>query len=329
MDTPKLTRRSAVRKIAAGALAAAVGAPAWTQSERPINFVVGFTAGGGTDIIARLFAQHMSQSLGRPIVVSNMVGASGNIATQHVCNAKPDGATFLCSSMTQIVVSPNTFEKLPFDPIEGMTHICMTAQTDFVVSVNGTVPAKTAAELVAYTKSNPGKISFGTAGPGTVIHVMVELFKQRSGADILSVHYKGSAQMIGDIIGNTVQGCVDGIQTVEQYARQGKIRILCVASDRRNPLIPDVPTAAEAGIKDFGTTSNWFGLHAPAGLPTALQNQVYEAARAAANRPDVKERLTGMGLQPMTHLRAGFPGLVKSQAKLFGEVARSGNIRAA
>ena len=329
MNPPKLTRRSAVRKIAAGGFAAAVGLPTWAQSDKPINFVVGFTAGGGTDVIARLLAQHMSQRLGRPIVISNMVGASGNIATQHVCNAKPDGSTFLCSSMTQIVVSPNTFENLPFDPVDGMTHICMTAQTDFVVSVNSSVPVKTAGELVAYTKRQPGSVNFGTAGPGTVIHVMVELFKQRSGADILSVHYKGSAQMIGDIIGNTVQGCVDGIQTVEQYAKQGKIRMLCVASERRNPLIPEVPTAAEAGIKDFGTASNWFGLHGPAGMPTALRDQVYEAARAAANRPDVKERLTGMGLEPMTQLRNEFPGLIKSQSKLFGEVAKRGNIRAA
>lgn len=328
MNSPKLTRRGAVKQIAAGGLAAAVGLPAWAQAQ-PINFVVGFTAGGGTDIIARLLAQHMSQALGRSIVVTNMVGASGNIATQHVCNAKPDGSTYLLSSMTQIVVSPNTFEKLPFDPVDGMTHICMTAQTDFVVSVNSTLPVKTAGELVAYTKQRPGTVNFGTAGPGTVIHVMVELFKQRSGADILSVHYKGSAQMIGDIIGNTVQGCVDGIQTVEQYAKQGKIRMLCVASERRNPLIPDVPTAAEAGIKDFGTTTNWFGLHGPAGLPPALRDQVYEAARIAANRPDVKERLTGMGLEQMTHMRGEFTGLIKSQSKLFGEVAKRGNIRAA
>lgn len=329
MDSLKLTRRSVVKRIATGGFAAAVGLPTWAQSDKPINFVVGFTAGGGTDIIARMLAQHMSQSLGRSIVVTNMVGASGNIATQYVCNAKPDGSTFLLSSMTQIVVSPNTFERLPFDPIDGLTHICMTAQTDFVVSVNNTVPVKTAGELVAYTKSHPGTVNFGTAGPGTVIHVMVELFKQRSGADILSVHYKGSAQMVADIIGNTVQGCVDGIQTVEQYARQGKIRMLCVASNRRNPLIPDVPTAAEAGIKDLDTTTNWFGLHGPAGMPAALRDQVYEAARAAANRPDVKERLMGMGLEQMTQLRSDFPGLIKSQAKLFGEVAKRGNIRAA
>jgi tripartite-type tricarboxylate transporter receptor subunit TctC len=329
MNSSKLTRRTAVKKIAAGGFAAAVGMPTWAQSEKPINFVVGFTAGGGTDVIARLLAQHMSKSLGRTIVVNNMVGASGNIATQYVCNAKPDGSTFLCSSMTQIVVSPNTFEKLAFDPIDGLTHICMTAQTDFVVSVNSTVPAKTAGELVAYTKSHLGTVNFGTAGPGTVIHVMVELFKQRSGADILSVHYKGSAQMVTDIISNTVQGCVDGIQTVEQYARQGKIRMLCVASNRRNPLIPDVPTAAEAGIKDFGTTTNWFGLHGPAGMPVALREQVYAAARAAANQPDVKERLTALGLEQMTQMHDDFPGLIKSQANLFGEVARRGNIRAA
>jgi tripartite-type tricarboxylate transporter receptor subunit TctC len=329
MTLTQASRRGALKKIAAGGLAAAVGLPAWSQADKPINFVVGFTAGGGADIVARLLAQHMSQSLGRPVVVNNLVGASGNIATQHVCNAKPDGSTYLISSMTQVVVSPHTFDRLPFDPIDGLTHICMTAQTDFVVSVNSNVPVKTAGELVAYTKQHPHAVNFGTAGPGTVIHVMAELFKQRSGADILSVHYKGSAQMITDIVGNVVQGCVDGIQTVEQYAKQGKIKMLCVASNRRNPLIPDVPTAAEAGIKDFGTTSNWFGLHGPAGIPVAMQNQIYEAAHAAANRPDVKERLKVMGLEPMTQLRAEFPGLIKQQAKLFGEVARRGNIRAA
>ncbi len=327
MNSYRPTRRTAIKKLVGGGIAAAVGVPVWAQPDKPINFVVGFTAGGGTDIIARLLARHMSQMLGRPVVVNNMVGASGNIATHHVCNAKPDGYTYLLSSMTQIVVSPNTFEKLAFDPVNGLTHICMTAQTDFVVSVNNTLPVKTAGELVAYTKSHPGTVNFGTAGPGTVIHVMVELFKQRSGADILSVHYKGSAQMVTDIVANTVQGCVDGIQTVQQFAQQGKIRMLCVASNRRNPLIPDVPTAAEAGIKDFGTTTNWFGLHGPAGMPAALRDQVYEAARAAAGQPDVKERLTALCLEPMTHVHAEFPGLVTSQAKLFGEVARRGNIR--
>lgn len=328
MNTRTLTRRDVVKHMAAGGLAASVGLPAAAQSERPINLVVGFSAGGGTDIIARLLATHMTQTLGRPVIVQNMVGASGNIATAHVVNAKPDGNTLLASSVTQIVVSPNTFGKLSFDPIAGLTHICMTAQSDFVVAVNSALPVKTVAELVALSKQKPGSINFGTAGPGTVIHVMAELFKQRTGADITAVHYKGSAQMVGDLLGGLIQGSVDGLQTTEQYVRQGKVRILAVASGKRNALIPSVPTASQAGIHGLDTTSNWFGLHAPAGTPAPLIQQIYEAARAAANRPEVRERLAGMGLEPMTHVREDFPRLVAAQNKLFAEVVQRGNIRA-
>lgn len=315
--------------MAATGLAATVASPSRAQANRPITIVVGFTAGGGTDVVARMLGQHMSTLLGRAVVVENRVGASGNIATQYVSNAKPDGNTLLVSSATQIVVSPNTFAKLPFDPVGGLSHICMLAQSDFVVAVNSALPVTTPAELVALTKRQPGAVNFGTAGPGTIIHVMCELFKQRSGADnILAVHYKGSAQMVGDLIGGTIQGCVDGLQTVEPYLRQGKVRILTVASDRRNPLIPNVPTATEAGIKNLGTTSNWFGLHGPAGLPVALRDQIYAAAREAAARPDVKERLNAMGLDLMAHVHREFPAMIVSQSKLFAEVAQRGNIRA-
>lgn len=323
-----ITRRTLVKQLAGAGLAATVGLPARAQSDRPITLVVGFSAGGGSDAVARLIAPHMSQRLGRPVVVNNMAGASGNIGTQHVVNAKPDGSTLLLSSMTQIVVSPSTFGKLPFDPINGLTHICMMAQSDFVVAVNSALPVNTAAELVEFSKRHPGSVNFGTAGPGTVIHVMCELFKQRTGADILAVHYKGSGQMIGDLLGGTIHGCVDGLQSVEQYARQGKLRLLAIAAEKRNALIPNVPTAAEAGIKDFGSTSNWFGLHAPAGVPAALADEIYDAARFAASRPEIKERLAALGLDQMTDKRAEFSGLIASQKKLFAEVVKRGNIQA-
>ncbi|MGE0331801.1 MAG: Bug family tripartite tricarboxylate transporter substrate binding protein [Ramlibacter sp.] len=322
-------RNTAIRRrtlLAAGAL---VAAPAIIRAQgyptKPIKIVVGFAPGGTTDIVARLLAPYLSDSLGQPVVIENKSGASGNIGTDLVAGTTPDGYTFLVSASGQIVVNPGTLPVLRAHPVKDLQHVCGVAQCDVVLAVNPAVQARNVGELVALSKRE--RMTYGTSANGGLTHVLFELFKMRAGLDIPAVHYRGTAPMMPDWMGNQFQLGLDTVTTLMPYIKTDKLRGLFIISKVRSPLLPNVPTAAEAGLKDFDDYKNWFGLHAPKGTPEPIVSRVRQAVMKAAQDAGYKEKLSAQGLSAMTETADEFNRRIQSELQAYAEVIKKANIR--
>ena len=289
-----LTRRH-IAQAGLGLLAAsALGARAqgaWPT--KPVRVIVGFSAGGTTDVVARLMAKELTEALGQPFIVDNKPGGGSNIATDLVREAAPDGYTLLMMAVTS-TINQTLYKNVKFKLERDFDGVVLCTKVPNILVVNPTVPAKTVKELIDWARANEGKVSYASSGSGTSIHMAGELFKLRTGLKTLHVPYKGSAPALTDLIGGQVQYMFDNMPSAWPHVQGGKLRALAVTTRQRSPSAPDVPTMEESGVAPFDVTS-WFGLVAPKGTPKAVQDRINQVVNAAFDKPEIKQAYAKLG----------------------------------
>lgn len=314
-----LCAAAALLCLAAGPLAAQEAFPS-----KPIRFIVPYAAGGTTDLVARTVGARMAQTLGQPVIIENRAGAGGNIGMDAVAKSAPDGYTVGMGAISTNALNPHIYKKMPFDPRKDFTAIGQLGNSTIVLEVGAGVPVKNVDELLAHARRNPG-LPYATAGAGTSMHLAGVLFAQISKTDWVHVPYKGSAPLITDLIGGQVPVAFDNLPASLPHIQSGKLRALAVAGAQRSPALPDVPTLAEAGLKDYAVEP-WFGVYGPAGMPAAAVQRLSKALEDALAEPGVKDKLLAAGFTPRSSTAAEFEALTKREYERLGKVARSANM---
>ena len=264
---------------------------------KPIRIVLGFPAGGPLDQHARLLTDKLQSVLGQPLVVDYKPGAGGSVGAQDVMRSPADGYTLMLANTGVMVINPALYSKLPYNTLKDFTPIARTAMQPLALLVNNKVPAKTLGEFTAYAKANPGRVNFGSAGNGGISHLVREMYKNATGADLVHIPYKGSAPAFTDLIGGQVQFMAESIPQAAAYHKQGKVRALAVTSKERNPALPEVPTAIESGLKGFEVVG-FYGFLAPAGLSKEVTAKLSNAFQQVMSLPEVKSRMVEQGADP-------------------------------
>ena len=323
MSQHNITRRALVASIALGC---AGMARAQTYPVKPIRLVVGFAAGGSTDIIARVLAQRMSATLGQPIVVDNRPGAGSQVGSSFVSKSDPDGYTLLLGTVGLTVQAGLFGAKMPLDVLNGFTHITLVAETPNVLVVGPGVPVSSVAELTTWLRANPARASYASSGIGTGLHLSGELFKLRQGLDMPHVPYRGSGPALNDLMGGQVPMMFDNMTTALPLIQGGKLKALAVTSSKRSPSLPNVPTMGEAGVKDFDTSA-WYGLMAPPGLPEAIVQTLLRHAHQALESPDMVKALADLGTTALKSTPAEFRNFVRSDAERWTQVVQTAKIK--
>lgn len=318
------TRRT-LTLAAASALGLLAVTPLAAQAQafptKAITIIVPFSAGGTTDILARVLGQFISKDLGQPVIIDNRAGAGGNIGTQLVARAAPDGYTILMGTVGTHAINQSLYPKLAFDPIKDFAPLTRVALVPNLLVANPAQPFKTVKELTAYAKANPGKVTFGSSGSGTSIHLSGELFKQMAGVDIQHVAYKGSAPAVNDLLGNHIAIMFDNMPSAISHVKAGQLRPLAVTTAQRSPALPDVPTIAEAGVPGYEATS-WFGLLAPAKTPAPVVAKLNASILKALADPDVKKKLLEQGAEPAGETPAQFAAFIASETVKWGKIVK-------
>jgi tripartite-type tricarboxylate transporter receptor subunit TctC len=294
--------------------------------ERPVRVLVGYPPGGGTDLVARLVAQPLSERWKQPVVVENRPGANAIIATEAVVKAKADGYTLLMAYATELALNPATHKALPYDPVRDLAPIAQLASAPLVMAVHPSVSAQSVRDLVALAKAKPGALSYSSSGSGSVHHFAGELFKLRSGADMVHVPYKGSGPATADAVSGQVQVTFASVASVLRFVQAGRLRALAVTSRERSSQLADVPTAIEAGVPDVELTS-WYGFLAPAGTPANVINKVAADVAAVLALPEVQKGFTVQGLDMAKSSPAAFAAFIRDEAQKYARIARASNIQ--
>ena len=291
-----LLRRHALTFLA-GTLAMTLGLSAQAQNypNKPIRLVVTFPSGGAPDILARLFSE--KAQLGQPVVVDNKPGAGGNIGADFVAKSAGDGYTLVMGTVGTHSINGSLYEKMPYDMVKNFAPVSLIASAPNLLVVNNSLPVKNVAEFVSYLKANPDKLSFGSPGVGTSVHVSGELFKSMTGTKMTHVPYKGRQFAIPDLVGGSIQLMFDNMPSALPMAREGKIRALAVTTAKRSSAAPDIPTVAET-LPGFEATT-WFAMFAPAGTPKPVVDRLNADVLRVFRLPEVAERLKTLGLEPV------------------------------
>jgi len=307
--------------------AASLGGVAHAQSypTKPIRLIVPFAAGGTTDIVGRAVSDALGRELGQPVVVENRGGGGGVIGADALAKSPPDGYTFGIATVSTMATNPATNAKNPYDPIKDFAPITNLVNVPNVLTVNPKVPAKTLKEFVAEVKAHPGQYSYASAGKGSISHLDGELFKDITKTDMVHVPYRGSGPALNDTIAGQVNAQFDNLPSSMPFIQSGKLRALAVAAPKRVEGLPDVPTFAEAGMKDMNNMA-WYGLVAPAGTPPAILARVHDAAVKALQDPNVKKRLQASGAYPDGNTSQQFAAQIKRELELRKRIAHDQNI---
>lgn len=287
------------RAVFALALAAAVWGGAQAQDKypsRPVTLIVPQAAGGANDAIARVVAQKLTEQTGQSFIVENRPGAGGNVGTAAAAKARPDGYTLMLTADSAMVINPSLYKNTGFDPLKDFEPVGPVATAGYVLVANSNFPAKNVSELVALAKQQPGKINIGSAGNGTLNHLIGEMLSRQTGIELVHVPYKGAAAAVTDLIGGQVQVSVQSLPSSIAHIRAGKIKVLGVVNLKRVPALPDAPTIGET-VTGFGATP-WYGVFAPAGTPKAVVQQLNAEINKALDSKDVQEKLAGVGTEP-------------------------------
>ncbi|WP_296557011.1 tripartite tricarboxylate transporter substrate binding protein [Pigmentiphaga sp.] len=327
MSTRHPRTRRALLAAALTTLACA-GAPAQAQApfpDRPLKLVIGFAAGGSTDIVGRMIAQKMSVELGKPVVVINRPGASGAIGTTEVARAEPDGYTVLVNIVTTAVINPLTQKNLPYDPIKDLQPVAMVGKLPNVIILNKNVPAHDLREFIAWAKANPGKVTFGTGGAGGVQHLSGELLAKMAGIQMTHVPYKGAAPAIQDLLAGNITAVFDNVTGPISLIKAGQVTALGVTTEERIAVLPEVPTIAESGLPAF-KNSSWISIFTRAGLPPAVLARLESAVLAAARDPETVAKLKELGAVPSPMNTAELDRFWRSEFTYWRDAIKAANL---
>jgi tripartite-type tricarboxylate transporter receptor subunit TctC len=322
-----LTRRDTLTAGLIG-LALAIAGPAQAQSwpSQNIRLVVPFPPGGSTDVLARRLAEGLRERLGQTVIVENRGGAGGTIGSEFVAKSAPDGYTLLMGVTGSHGVAPSLYPNLGYQPERDFAPISLLVSAPLVLVVNPEVPAKTLKDFIALAKAQPDTLTYGTPGNGTSMHLTGVTFDLQAGTKLIHVPYKGSAGALTDLLSGQIKSMFGDLLVVLPQIRAGKINALAVTSKDRNPLLPDVPTMAEAGLPGFEVLS-WQGLFAPAGTPPAVVERLSKEVRAVMESKDVKDFFAAQGFQVGATTPAEFTSFVGSEVKRWGEIVKAGNVK--
>jgi len=312
--------------MAAGLALVSAGLHAQPYPAKPIRMMVPFPAGGGSDTMGRVIGQRLAERLGQSIVVENRPGAGGSIGADVVAKSAPDGYTILLGSTSELVQYPNVNPKIPYDPLRDFAPITLVGSVPMVLIVHPSLPARSVKELVALTKARPGELNFGSAGNGATTHLAVELFILLTGARMTHVPYKGSPQAVTDLVAGNVQLGIPTMPAALSFIKAGRTRALAVTSGKRTPVLPDVPTMQEAGVRGY-ETDLWTGILAPAGTPPAALSKLHAEIVHVAALPEVKEALGRQGATPHTSTQEEFSAFIKSEFAKWARVVKAANVR--
>ncbi|SOZ38029.1 Bug family tripartite tricarboxylate transporter substrate binding protein [Cupriavidus neocaledonicus] len=314
-----------VAAVAALTFSAPAGAAAQDWPQRPVSVVVPFPPGGSSDAIARMLTVPLNEKLGQPFVIDNRPGATGAIGATYVKRAPADGYTMMVASIGVYAVNPFLQKNLAYDPAKDFDLLTVAVRAPNVLVANPNFPANTLAELVAYMKKNPGKVSFASSGAGSSDHLTAALFWQKSATDGLHVPYKGGGPAISDLLAGQVDVSFQNVNAVLQHIRAGKLKAMAVTSDKRSPVLPNVPTMAEAGIKDVEVYS-WQGVAAPRGLPPEIKSRLHGALVSSLNDPKMRQKLSESGFEVVANSPEQFNQFEAQELQRWKTVIEKGKI---
>ena len=293
---------------------------------RPIRLIIPFTPGGVTDTSGRFIAEQLSLKLGQQVIADNRPGASGNIGTQMVATAEPDGYTLLLGYAGTLSINPSLFDKVPFDSLKDFAPIGKIGDAVLILVANNDFAGKNWAEVIAISKKDPNGLSYGTSGSGGTPHIAGELLKQKTGANLVHVPYKGGGQALIDLLGGNIPLVYTAGAGANQYVKSGRVKAIAVSSAKRSPSLPDVPTFIESGVKDF-EIDDWVGLLAPAKTPKPIVMKLNQALNEILNSPEGKAKLLGMGITPTPGTPEKFGEQIKADLLRFSPIVKGMQIK--
>ncbi len=292
---------------------------------KPIRIIVAYTPAGTTDILARAVGQKMSETWGQPVIIENRAGAAGNIGTEVAAKATPDGHTLLMGTAGTHGINVSLYRKLGWHPVNDFAPVSLVAMVPNIMVVNPALPVKNVKEFIAYAKTNPGKLSYGSPGNGSTAHLSMELFKSMTGANLVHIPYKGSAGVMTDVMGGQIAVTIDNMPPYLPNVKAGKLRALAVSPAKRVAAMPDLPTIAEAGVPGYDSGA-WFGLLAPARTPRAVIDLLAAETARIVKTPDMDKRISELGGEPVGGTPAQFAALIKSEIAKWAKVIKDANV---
>ena len=315
-----------LKACALAALALSAAAQPQVYPAKPLRMIVAYPPGGGTDIVGRMLAQKLGESLGQSVVVENRGGASGNIGTELAAHAAPDGYTILMGNVAPNAINVSLFKDLPFDPVADFAPVSLVASTPNILVVHPSTPARTVKEVIALAKAKPGTLNFASAGVGSSSHLAGELFRILAGADIVHVPYKGAGPAMADVLSGQVQLYFATMPAAMPHVKPGKLAPVAVTSARRSQALPGLPTIAESGVPGY-EASTWYGVLAPAHTPAAVVARLHGDIVKILADAALHARLADQGFDPVGNSPEEFGAYIKSEILKWGKVIRDAGIR--
>jgi len=320
-------RRLVVTAAAVFGILAAGGVAAQTYPARAVRMIVPFPPGGGADIVARIYAQKLAEGWGQQVLVDNRAGAAGNIGTELATKAAPDGYTLYMGTLGTMTVNASLYRNLAFDVARDLAPLTKLVDVHFVLVAHPSLPVRSVKDLIALARARPGQINFSSSGAGGAPHLSAELFKSLTRVNLVHIPYKGSGPSFADLLGGHVSITFDSLVQALPYVRDGRLRALAVLGARRSPLVPEVPTMMEAGVAGYELT-NWFGMALPARTPRELIDRLHADFLRVSQMPDLRERLLGMGAEPIASRPDEFAALLEADRAKWARIVKEAGIRA-
>lgn len=312
--------------VCAQLCAAAAFAQAASYPNKPLRLVISFPAGGPADIFGRAIAQKLTEVIGQPVIVDNRAGASGIIAGEYVVKGPADGYTAFFASSGVLALHPNLYEKLPYDVVRDFAPVTLGVTTPEILVINPSLPVKTAKEFAALAKAKPGTLSYGSTGAGSMPHLAFESFNIAAGVNIVHVPYKGAAPVVTDLMGGQVQGTILDVPVVLPHIKSGKFRALAIATGKRVPTLPDVPTMIEAGYPAVNA-DNWYGIVVTAATPKDIVAKLHAVLVAAIDAPETKQRLAAQGADAVSSSPQEFAAYMRAETEKWGKIIKTAGIK--
>lgn len=310
--------------VSASRVASAQTPDAWPS--RPLRFILPFPPGGGTDILGRLISERLTAALGQPVLTENRGGAGGNVGAEAAARSSPDGYTIVLVAPS-LAISPSLYSKLNYDPVKDFAPVSLVAKVPNVMITHPSVPAQTLAEFIRLAKTKPGGMNFGSGGSGTSNHLAGELFNIVAGVKLVHVPYKGVNLAMNDVLSGQIQFVVIGVPAAAPHIKAGRLRALGLVAQQRSVALPEVPTVAEAGLREFEVTT-WYGILAPAGTPRPIVARLNAEIVRIMHAPEMNDRLASMATEPVTSTPEEFADYIKREIAKWGDVVRQAGLKA-